>query len=164
MLNGAWHLFENASKLRLKSLYLRFEKPPINACTPHMVVCHWLQCARKAMHEFEQKLRHLVQNRPPYHLTKIIDVDTVFTDSASPVDSRVIDHREGRPLDLRLPLPCPRTPCCPQDSPMSTPTAIFPRSAVVQRRRLSLKVWRLSSKITFPLEVGVWVPAIPFLW
>jgi hypothetical protein len=88
--------------------------------------------------EFQQKILHLVQKGPPYHLTKNTEVDIVFSNSASPIDSRVIDHREGRPPDLRLPLPCPRTPCCPLDSPTSTPATMFPRSVVVQRRRLSL--------------------------
>ena len=58
--------------------------------------------------------------------------------SLCPVDSRQFHHREGRPPDLRLPLPFPRSPCCPLDSPMSIPATMFPRSAVEQRRILSL--------------------------
>ena len=47
-------------------------------------------------------------------------------------------HMEGRPLDSRLPLACPWTPCCALDSPTSAPATRLSRSAVEQRRRLSL--------------------------
>ena len=87
--------------------------------------------------KFQQKI-HLVHKGPPFHPTKNTEINTVFSKSLCPVDSHVIDHQEGRPPDLRLPLPCPRTPCCPLDSPTSTPATMFPRSAVKQRRRLSL--------------------------
>lgn len=43
------HMFEIARKLRLKSPTLRFENLGINACTPHMMICHCLQCAHIAI-------------------------------------------------------------------------------------------------------------------
>jgi hypothetical protein len=104
-----------------------------------MRICHWLKCAHIAIMAVSTKLQDLwfqtycpiayrssLRSLPHAHLLRIT------------LNSSVFHHRDARPLYFRLPLPCPRPPCCPLDSAAFNPPSLFPRSAVEHRPRLSL--------------------------
>ena len=135
MWTTAWHTYEN---------------PYINVVpTPHKEVCHLLQCARKALGTVWKKNYVIWQFWTTLSSNKKNQATSNCVSSISTclMYFVVFHHGNMRPLAGRLPVASPWATCCALESTTSNSATLRPRSAIEQRRRLSLANPICSSRI-----------------